>query len=153
MPPYSSSLDGSFRIQSAKNSAKHGTGSAFIENSVDLFGSSHQYVKSSNDAADLSVQSAKNLNLTSAATSHLTGQNVNLTSASDSTIKSTAGSMVLEAIGDDGSCGQARAACCRWRHSLVLLVKPLGVKMIMFYKDIGIWGRKASHKIDHGKLN
>ena len=97
MPPYSSVLDGSFRIQSAKNSAKHGTGSALIENSIDLFGSSDQYVKSSNVAADFSVQSAKNLNLTSAATSHLTGQNVNLTSASDSTIKSTAGSMVLEA--------------------------------------------------------
>ena len=101
MPPnyesYSSLLDGSFRIVSAKNSAKHGSGTAQIQNSIDLFGSDNQFVKSSNVAADLSVQSAKNLNLTSVATSHLTGQNVNLTSASDSTLKSTAGSMLLEA--------------------------------------------------------
>ena len=101
MPPnyesYSSLLDGSFRIVSAKNAAKHGSGTAQIQNSIDLFGSDNQFVKSSNVAADLSVQSAKNLNLTSVATSHLTGQNVNLTSASDSTIKSTAGSMLLEA--------------------------------------------------------
>lgn len=101
MPPqfetYSSILDGSFRIQSAKNSAKHGGGSALIENSINLYGSSDQYVKSSNVASDLFVESAKNLNLTSAATSHLTGQNVNLTSASDSTIKSTTASMLIEA--------------------------------------------------------
>ena len=101
MPPnfesYSSLLDGSFRIVSAKNSAKHGSGTAQIQNSIDLFGSDNQFVKSSNVAADLSVQSAKNLNLSSVATSHLTGQNVNLTSASDSTLKSTAGSMLLEA--------------------------------------------------------
>lgn len=102
MPPqfetYSSLLDGSFRIQSAKNSAKHGAGSALIENSINLFGSSDQYVKSSNVAADLYVESSKNLNIKSTAgTSHVQGQNVNLTSVSDSTIKSTTASMLIEA--------------------------------------------------------
>ena len=102
MPPnfetYSSILDGSFRIQSAKNSAKHGGGSAVIENSINLYGSSDQYVKSSNVGADLFVESSKNLNIKSTAgTSHFQGQNVNITSTSDSTIKSTTASMLIEA--------------------------------------------------------
>ena len=105
MPPnyesYSSLLDGSFRIQSAKNSAKHGSGGCQIQNSIDLFGSDNQFVKSSNVSADLSVQSAKSLNLSSVATSHLTGQNVNLTSTSDSTLKCTTGAMIVEATAGD----------------------------------------------------
>jgi hypothetical protein len=98
MPPnyesYSSLLDGSFRIQSAKNASKHGSGTAQIQNSIDLFGSDNQFVKSSNVAADLTVQSAKNLNLTSVGTSLLSGQNVNLTSASDSTLKCATGQSI-----------------------------------------------------------
>ena len=101
MPPnyesYSSLLDGSFRIQSAKNASKHGSGTAQIQNSIDLFGSDNQFVKSSNVTADLTVQSAKNLNLTSVGTSLLSGQNVNLTSASDSTLKCATGQMIVEA--------------------------------------------------------
>jgi len=98
---YSSLLDGSFRIVSAKNASKHGSGTAQIQNSIDLFGSDNQFVKSSNVSADLSVQSAKSLNLSSVATSHLTGQNVNLTSTSDSTLKCTTGAMIVEATAGD----------------------------------------------------
>jgi len=99
---YSSLLDGSFRIQSAKNASKHGSGTAQIQNSIDLFGSDNQFVKSSNIAADLTVQSAKSLNLTSVATSLLSGQNVNITSVADSTIKCNTGEMLLE--GSAGNC-------------------------------------------------
>ena len=107
MPPnfetYSSVLDGSFRIQSAKNSAKHGGGSALIENSINLYGSSDQYLKSSNIASDLFVESTKNLNIKSTAgTSHFQGQNVNITSASDSTLKCNTGQMIVEATA--GNC-------------------------------------------------
>ena len=100
MPPngsYSSSLDGSFRIVASKNPAKHGGGSALIDNGVDLFGSSDQYFRATNAGSDLYVQSAKSLNLNSVATSHLQGQNVDITSASDSTIKCSTGQMIVEA--------------------------------------------------------
>ena len=100
MPPngsYSSSLDGSFRIVASKNPAKHGGGSALIENGVDLFGSSDQYFRATNAASDLYVQSAKNLNINSTAVAHLQGQNVNLTSAADSTLKCSTGQMIIEA--------------------------------------------------------
>ena len=67
MPPngsYSSRFDGSFRIVASKNPAKHGNGSALIENGVDLFGSSDQYFRATNAGSDLYVQSAKILILT-----------------------------------------------------------------------------------------
>jgi hypothetical protein len=102
MPPqfdtYSSLLDGSFRIQSAKNSAKHGAGSALIQNSINLFGESDQYLKSSSVLADLYVESSKDLNIKSTSgTSHVQGQRVNLTSDLESTLKSANSSMLLEA--------------------------------------------------------
>jgi cytoskeletal protein CcmA (bactofilin family) len=62
MPPfsqYSSSIDGSLYITSAKNSAKHGNGAALIENGVSLFGSADQYFQSTNVASDLIVDSKK----------------------------------------------------------------------------------------------
>ena len=104
MPPlesYSSQLDGTFRIVSAKNTSKHGRGQCQIQNSIDLFGSDNQFIKSSHASADLSVQSSKGLNLNSVATSHLTGQNVNLTSNADSTVKCLTGQMILEATAGD----------------------------------------------------
>ena len=66
MPPYStysSSIDGSLYITSAKNSSKHGNGSALIENGVSLFGSADQYFQSTNAASDLIVDSKKVLKL------------------------------------------------------------------------------------------
>ena len=66
MPPYStysSSIDGSLYITSAKNSTKHGNGSALIENGVSLFGSADQYFQSTNAASDLIVDSKKVLKL------------------------------------------------------------------------------------------
>ena len=59
MPPlasYASQLDGSFKIVSSKNPAKHGGGSCLIENGVDLFGSSDQYFRATNAGSDLYVQ-------------------------------------------------------------------------------------------------
>ena len=66
MPPngfYSSSIDGSLYIASAKNAGKHGNGSCLIENGVSLFGSSDQYFQSTNIASDLIVDSKKVLKL------------------------------------------------------------------------------------------
>ena len=66
MPPngfYSSSIDGSLYIASAKNAGRHGNGSALIENGVSLFGSADQYFQSTNAASDLIVDSKKVLKL------------------------------------------------------------------------------------------
>ena len=66
MPPnafYSSSIDGSLYIASAKNAGKHGNGSALIENGVSLFGSADQYFQSTNVASNLIVDSKKVLKL------------------------------------------------------------------------------------------
>ena len=66
MPPngfYSSSIDGSLYISSAKNAGKHGNGSVLIENGVSLFGSADQYFQSTNVASDLIVDSKKVLKL------------------------------------------------------------------------------------------
>jgi len=60
---YSSSIDGSLYIASAKNAGKHGNGSALIENGVSLFGSADQYFQSTNIASDLFVDSKKVLKL------------------------------------------------------------------------------------------
>ncbi len=62
MPPlstFSSQIDGSLYIASAKNTAKHGNGALIIENGVSLFGSSDQYFQSTNVASDLIVDSKK----------------------------------------------------------------------------------------------
>jgi len=66
MPPngfYSSQIDGSLYIASAKNAGKHGNGSALIENGVSLFGSADQYFQSTNASSDLIVDSKKVLKL------------------------------------------------------------------------------------------
>ena len=56
---YSSQIDGSLYIASAKNAGKHGNGAALIENGVSLFGSADQYFQSTNVASDLIVDSKK----------------------------------------------------------------------------------------------
>ena len=66
MPPlssFSSQIDGSLYIASAKNTTRHGNGSALIENGVSLFGSSDQYLQSTNVASDLIVDSKKLLKI------------------------------------------------------------------------------------------
>ena len=105
MPPYensySSELVGSLRVAKANNTTKHGTGSLLVENSLDFYGSSDQYVKSSNVASDLYLESGKNLNVNSVSTTHLQGANVNLTSGSSAQLKATTGEMLLEASAGD----------------------------------------------------
>jgi len=106
MPPnyensYASELVGSLRVAKANNTSKHGTGSLLVENSLDFFGPYDQYVKSSNSASDLFLESGKNLNVNSVATTHLQGANVNLTSGSSAQLKATTGEMLLEAVAGD----------------------------------------------------
>ena len=62
MPPlstFSSQIDGSLYIKSSLNPSRHGGGSALIENGCQFFGSTDQYLQSTNVAADLYVDSKK----------------------------------------------------------------------------------------------
>ena len=56
---YSSSIDDSLYIRTAVNSTKHGGGSVLAENGAQFFGSSDQYLQSTNALSDFYVDSKK----------------------------------------------------------------------------------------------
>ena len=92
MPPlssYSSQLDGSLKIFAPNNTTKHGSGSILVQNGCEFYGSDDQYLKSSNVAADLYVQSAKNLNAN--------GTQVNVTGSAGAIFKASTGDVQLRA--------------------------------------------------------
>ena len=98
MPPYSSyssQLDGSLRIISANNTSKHGNGSLLVQNGVDMFGSSDQYIRSTNASADLYVSSAKNFSAT--------GTIVNVSGSSGAIFKTTSGNVELRSDSGDAA--------------------------------------------------
>jgi hypothetical protein len=109
MPPlssYSSQLDGSLKIFAPNNTTKHGSGSILVQNGADFYGSDDQYLKSSNVAADLFVQSAKNLNAT--------GTQVNVTGSSGAVFKATAGDVQLRS--DAGNTSYMAVFCLSLEH-------------------------------------
>ena len=92
MPPlatYSSLLDGSLRIESSTNSAKHGNGALLVQNGCEFFGSADQVLKTSHASADFLIQSAKDLKGS--------GTNVLLTGASSAGLVATTGALSLTA--------------------------------------------------------
>jgi hypothetical protein len=98
MPPlasYSSLLDGSLRIESSTNSAKHGNGALLVQNGCEFFGSAHQVLKSSHASADFLIESAKDLKGS--------GTNVLLTGAQSAGVVATTGALSLTASAGDAS--------------------------------------------------
>lgn len=92
MPPlatYSSLLDGSLRIESSTNSAKHGNGALLVQNGCEFFGSADQVLKTSHASADFLIQSAKDIKATAT--------NVLLTGASSAGLVATTGALSLTA--------------------------------------------------------
>ena len=92
MPPlasYSSLLDGSLRIESSTNSAKHGNGALLVQNGCEFFGEADQVLKTSNVSADFLITSAKDLKGS--------GTNVLLTGASSAGVVATTGPLSLTA--------------------------------------------------------
>ena len=92
MPPlasYSSLLDGSLRIESSTNSAKHGNGALLVQNGCEFFGSAHQVLKTSHASADFLIESAKDLKGS--------GTNVLLTGAQSAGVVATTGALSLTA--------------------------------------------------------
>jgi len=98
MPPlatYSSLLDGSLRIESSTNSAKHGNGALLVQNGCEFFGSADQILKTSHASADFLIQSAKDIKATAT--------NVLLTGASSAGLVATTGALSLTASSGDAS--------------------------------------------------
>ena len=98
MPPlatYSSLLDGSLRIESSTNSAKHGNGALLVQNGCEFFGSAHQVLKTSHASADFLIESAKDLKGS--------GTNVLLTGASSAGVVATTGALSLTASAGDAT--------------------------------------------------
>jgi len=98
MPPlasYSSLLDGSLRIESSANTAKHGNGALLVQNGCEFFGSADQVLKTSNISADFLIQSAKDLKGS--------GTNVLLTGASSAGVVATTGPLNLTATSGDAT--------------------------------------------------
>ena len=92
MPPlatYSSLLDGSLRIESSTNSAKHGNGALLVQNGCEFFGEADQVLKTSNVSADFLIQSAKDIKATAT--------NVVFTGASSAGLVATTGPLSLTA--------------------------------------------------------
>lgn len=98
MPPlasYSSLLDGSLRIESSSNSAKHGNGALLVQNGCEFFGSADQVLKTSNASADFLIQSAKDIKATAT--------NLLLTGASSAGLVATTGALNLTASSGDAT--------------------------------------------------
>jgi hypothetical protein len=98
MPPlesYSSLLDGSLRIESSTNSAKHGNGALLVQNGCEFFGQEHQHLKSSHASADFLITSAKDLKGS--------GLNVLLTGAQSAGVVATTGALNLTASSGDAT--------------------------------------------------
>jgi hypothetical protein len=99
MPPlasYSSLLEGSIRIETSSNSAKHGNGALLVQNGCEFFGSADQVLKSSHISADFLIQSAKDLK--GSCTNHLL-----LTGGQSTGVVATTGPLNLTASLGDAS--------------------------------------------------
>ena len=106
MPPnyessYASHLVGSMRVEKAQNPLKHGSGTLFVENSIDFFGNTDQHLKTSNTAADLYLESGKDLHTKSTGQQFVTASTFNVDAATALNIKATTGQALLQAQAGD----------------------------------------------------
>ena len=107
MPPnyengYASSLVGSMRLEKAQNASKHGSGTLFVENSLEFFGNTDQHLKTSNVASDLYLESGKDLHVKSTGQQFATsGTAYNVDAGSALNLKATTGQALVQAVAGD----------------------------------------------------
>ena len=122
MPPYaySSVLDGSLRIESSTNSDRYGNGSLIVQNGCEFYGSSDQYLKTSNVAADLYIQSAKNLLATAGVVSITAATSANLTATAGSVTASGTSANLTATTGGVSVSGNTSASLTSTTGSVLL---------------------------------
>ena len=93
-----SDLVGSMRVGKAQNALKHGSGTLFVENSLEFFGNTDQHLKTSNSSVDLYLQSAKDLKVHSEGQQFATsGTAYNVDAGSALNLKAKTGQALVQA--------------------------------------------------------